>query len=1555
MPDSDTDVIISTGCPNYPIIEDSLAECNDLDLKPGASLTLNHDLDVHGHARVAGDLHMADEFSTFDVMMHFYCEPGCDLDMGDNTQVRVSGNLIVESGALVDPQSGSFIFEGPEGAGIQNHDSRTSLHNIENHKDDYGLQFSSLCTEDFTITGNLILLNDTELEGNSSYRVTLNGGIYKLPGSYFNFNAGEFIFENSNSNLTTTEMDYFNDLTLINSDIELMSDLYVNGDLSTISGYLNLWSYDLYLQGDWNNHAGPGVLGTSTGTVHFYSVSEDQALIGDTDIPTLHLQNWFGELYCPSGTINCENWHWSIGTLRINGAVFTAADIVTSTIQGSYIVNAGELNLHQDGLNWVDLNGGITITGGTMNIHGGYPIDSYWPYTQNAYITMSGGVLDFKDNGICLYDCEYTLTDIITGGTIRTSGSFTGLRHDFNPAGGAIELYGGSDVVLGHGIGSSFHDVRIDKTTSRDSRGDRPVALPELGKTGRKGKRAAGEQTLRYRHDGTSYPVSRMNSVSVVSTLDLDGDLIFSSGFFSPDSHVVDMDGDFDITGQLLMDADDYVRVGTDMLWRDGSLCSGSGGGEIHCEGRWIFYEGCNVPLLPGGTVVYMDGMNPGEIHNYSHSLNAQFGDLYIDKFQGNQVTLDDNGYSHEVVGTLHVNPGNTLNVQSANLLLESPLELPANATITVDAGGYIEGTNVTINGNLALGEGWLTVHDNFILDTYGSLTLVGGQVLCDRAYTGNFMSIAGALYMSDGLFEVTNDGLQFGGSNGSLISGGIIRLGGHLFALYENGLQPSGGLCEFTGGLYSSLECAAGNYLHNLTIDKSGGNVSTTNPLTVNGELHLINRTLDLNGNALTVAGDLLIETGGQLDPDEGSVSVGLNWTNLRGALGFLETNSSVTFFGDMPASIHNDESFFDLTVTKPTTTGYFFEIEDLLTVDVLGNLWISSGPLMLNEGVTLDVEGSIEIYGGAGLCAYPLFNGIEIDVGGSWFDYNSTYDYRVGFNPGTSVVTFDGTGEQWIETWPTAEFWDLTIDKASGTLYYQSNLWIQHDLNLLAGSLEGFNEPVETHYFEGDIYQAPGANFYDPNSSLCLTGAAEQLVDLQGTYQFYDLLVQKAEPEAQGEVTPSPAVKEADQTREERLEPAILQNDLALSGGLQVTSGTLQLNGHTLSLADYYECSIGTNGILNLSPDSQLLLGDMGGVYVMGRLELLGADTHPAILSRSGSGHYYCNVSEGGTLSAEYALFEYMDTQGINIGNYGNLDPVHTLHHCTFQQGPMFGTLLQINSTQSGLVIDGAHFPDNTWNGMFNVSRYIPQPPFETVTFAGATGGFSGEAWEDDPDGIINWIAGGDPDLSISDLYWSQAEAYPHDYVELYFTVENLGAGPSGQFTLGFYSDLAVPPTPLDTPDQTLIVGSIPAGSTYDGSFWATSETAAAWSAWLLADCLEEVAESDEGNNHGGPAPFTWQPLPAVTDLQIDYEPSDEVVTLTWSYPIWVMHFNVYRDTTPYFTPGPGNLIASPWETMYTEDATGEYYYLVTAYREMVVVAGEEETKDHAAPLKQ
>jgi hypothetical protein len=85
---------------------------------------------------------------------------------------------------------------------------------------------------------------------------------------------------------------------------------------------------------------------------------------------------------------------------------------------------------------------------------------------------------------------------------------------------------------------------------------------------------------------------------------------------------------------------------------------------------------------------------------------------------------------------------------------------------------------------------------------------------------------------------------------------------------------------------------------------------------------------------------------------------------------------------------------------------------------------------------------------------------------------------------------------------------------------------------------------------------------------------------------------------------------------------------------------------------------------------------------------------------------------------------------------------------------------------------------------------------------------------------------------------------------------------------------------------------------------------------------------------------APDTIPPNP-IDDLAVGLGATPSNVVLSWSAP-WdnygIDHYNVYRDTTAYFVPGPSTLAASVMFTMWTHvggagDPSVNHYYLVTA----------------------
>jgi hypothetical protein len=187
VPDADTDVFIPAGRPNNPTVTSGSAWCHSLEIGQGATLNAWQDVNANFGLDCAGGIALADEFIELDISSgHVVWQSGASFDASANTVVRVGGNWTVESGTNISPIAGTVIFDGYETSSITNHDNDCSFFNLENSKNQSGaLYFSSYCTEDFEINGDLILHSNAMLEGDSPHRVTLRGGIWKLSGSYF--------------------------------------------------------------------------------------------------------------------------------------------------------------------------------------------------------------------------------------------------------------------------------------------------------------------------------------------------------------------------------------------------------------------------------------------------------------------------------------------------------------------------------------------------------------------------------------------------------------------------------------------------------------------------------------------------------------------------------------------------------------------------------------------------------------------------------------------------------------------------------------------------------------------------------------------------------------------------------------------------------------------------------------------------------------------------------------------------------------------------------------------------------------------------------------------------------------------------------------------------------------------------------------------------------------------------------------------------------------------------------------------------------------------------
>ncbi|MBN1198532.1 MAG: T9SS type A sorting domain-containing protein, partial [Bacteroidales bacterium] len=115
-----------------------------------------------------------------------------------------------------------------------------------------------------------------------------------------------------------------------------------------------------------------------------------------------------------------------------------------------------------------------------------------------------------------------------------------------------------------------------------------------------------------------------------------------------------------------------------------------------------------------------------------------------------------------------------------------------------------------------------------------------------------------------------------------------------------------------------------------------------------------------------------------------------------------------------------------------------------------------------------------------------------------------------------------------------------------------------------------------------------------------------------------------------------------------------------------------------------------------------------------------------------------YTISINNGGMLDATFTIFEDLPEQGVYIAPGATVNPAYSFTNCEFRNG-MSGptTLLSIESGQD-IVIENAVFPTNAWGGQYNVRKEVDAG---SVTFVNATGGFAGEAFENDPFNRVFW----------------------------------------------------------------------------------------------------------------------------------------------------------------------------------------------------------------------
>lgn len=1087
--------------------------------------------------------------------------------------------------------------------------------------------------------------------------------------------------------------------------LSVFSDLNISGQLSMTdaTGIINIG-------GNWNNYVGAAGFSEGPARVVFNGGAYHQYCTNET-FNILEVNKVAGGAFRPYNGHNvvCAAYDWTAGAVDVYTGSFTANNLLDNGIAGAFYNNAGgTINLTNSSTGWVDLNGELHIYGGTVNVYGTI---SAWPYSHNASIEMNSGVLDFHNCGISIVSSAHTLATNITGGTIRTAYGFYSDRSDFTPAGGTLELYGTNDAGIYQSNGSTLFNLNINKSSAKGT-GSEPV-LPRTG-----------DRVDRTRGNGV-----RANLSSLNSNLNVTNTLTITSGTLNIGAYTCSVVKDANVYGTLTMtDAAGVLNVGTydgDFLWFfDGSTGNFSAG-TINLPYAMIIDPTASFTATTSNTINFGTTLSFGGIANYSPT--TIFGNINVNMSGGSWILDVYSTAPFNVAGNFSVAAGNTvkmwnntLNIHgslldnaTSQLYLYTSAKKEARSSLTDGAlrgsgratsGVLTVDPDFNLNGLLDVANGSVAVHGRFSMASTGAIHINGGSFVADAPNHPDkgWEYIDGNITMSSGLFEITYNSINLGSISTTAISGGTMRTGGAFSAGYAGTFQPTGGVVEVIGSQPDcNLYCGNGNYFHDLLINRS-----TVSPVVFQWYDVSVKNNFTILSGALT--------------PNNYTFFVGGNWSNAVGTAGFEEGTGTVVFDGANAADILTTETFYNLSLNK--TYAAFDALEVMQDVTVTNDLHLIDGSMKLRNPADLIVAGNLTIDLNAGLNASDSYGPLVV-VGKNWSNANTSYAAEYGFYPGNySTVTFNGAADQMLTTSCTQEtFNNLIVYKSAGRFRSNDNLLATGNAEITNGMWED-NIPGLTHTIYGDLTVQPSGvlNTAANQNTFEFAGSRHSILTYSGaTGYFHHLFINK---------DIGYSVTQVGNTS--------CQN----AGNLTVDNGYYFLNGYMLIITG--DIAVNSAAYLSLAPASTLVLLNTKSLNVNsgGRLEINGTAGSQATIRSNvpATARYALNVNSGGTIAADYCMFNNMGVNGVNIAAGSTVDLAHAFKGCTFQDGAAGGTLLTINNAQT-LTIRNAIFPNNTWGGASNVSKTLNSGHVYFVDF---TGGFSGETNDNDAFNLIDWV---------------------------------------------------------------------------------------------------------------------------------------------------------------------------------------------------------------------
>ncbi|MDZ4181300.1 MAG: M6 family metalloprotease domain-containing protein [Candidatus Cloacimonadaceae bacterium] len=1117
-------VEIPSGLTRYPVVSTVTPICKHLTVKNGATITITSgSLTVETDALIYGALAM-----TTSTAGNFYVQRDLIFGSGATTNITVASEIYVGrhieflEGSNVNLANGYLEMSGTGNCFVRTYAPATINHFRSNKSSGGYASFSNVSTATLTINGSLWTYSGSRTYHAYAGTTILKGSLFSYTGGLVTFYAGTISFEGTASSSIFFE-DTGNNLRNVTvnktgTSVFLSSAVEMTGNLIIQSGTFNPSSNTLTLGGNWTNNVGPTAFTEGTGTV-ILNGSGTQTMTTE-NFYTLVLNKSGGIMSIPTGvTVTCQSYDWTAGAYTVSGGTFTVADLVDAGILGTITLSSGTINYTQDSSNYIDLRANLTISGGVFNVYGGNST-CWFSYIDEATLTMTNGTLDIRNYGI-LIPSNPVFHDNISGGTIKTVGSFTCNRADFNPSGGTIEMYGSIDGTLSHTAGSNLANVTINKAAARDE---------------------GGRSQADYYIDrlGNQIPITRSNTITASGDLDINGILTIQAGTFNAPTNLY-------ISGNLVNTAGVAAfAAGTGTVIFDGS-------GHQYCNFNTNFN---NLTINKSGGALRVNNSS-AIVTCASYNWTAGAVDVIVGTFTA--LDLLQNG----IYGNFYVNPGGTIN-------------LTQDSSSWNDLNGFLYNYGGTINiygGNMSC---YLAYAAN------AGITMTNGNIYFrDRGISiypsahDLTMNVTGGFIRTVGQFYDGRGGVIFAGGTVDLYGPGATTVTLGTGSRFNNlSTNKSGGTrAETETGI--RIVGSEGRFE---TVDMRDNSVTANSNIQINGSLIIDAGIFDVNGNTITVYNDLAVWgtlkmiSAGTLDVGDdvlwqpsgvsnvsaGTIYCGGNWTftssctvDLTGSTARLDAFYGATLTNNSPTAKFGSLQIYGTEEDPEFTYNYSSAANHLL---VAGDLIVYGTNLLnLNEGICT-VSGYAQINETG---AILVGDGGTFTVNGDFILYGSLVT-----GPGTAIVHGNFTNNASSSLIVAGGSF---INDAPWATPYVVNLY--GAVNINSGVLEITHRTLTINSHATRVFNnatlrvgmgfiASAANCYLPSAgALYMIGTGSPVLTVPSPNFISNLYIQKSA----------------------LANTAYLQNPTLVTGNLSLVSGKLNTNNHNLTVGGNWTSTAG------------------------------------------------------------------------------------------------------------------------------------------------------------------------------------------------------------------------------------------------------------------------------------------------------------------------------------------------------------------------------------------